>query len=50
VTVVEVDPDVNVPIYESWWDVPIPAVSTSPTVREARAAYEQRQREQRWFG
>ena len=40
VIVTEVDPAIGVPNYEAWWDVPIAEVSTSDTVREARAAYE----------
>jgi 3D-(3,5/4)-trihydroxycyclohexane-1,2-dione acylhydrolase (decyclizing) len=39
VIVVETDPSVAVPGYESWWDVPIAEVSTSETVRDARADY-----------
>lgn len=50
VTVVEVDPNASVPTYDAWWDVPLPEVSTSPTVRQARADYELLAREQRWFG
>lgn len=40
VIVVEVDPAVRVPDYGSWWDVPVAAVSTSESVREARRAYD----------
>jgi len=40
VVVVEVDPDVKVPGYESWWDVPVAEVSASATVRAARDEYE----------
>jgi 3D-(3,5/4)-trihydroxycyclohexane-1,2-dione acylhydrolase (decyclizing) len=39
VVVAEIDPSVQVPGYDSWWDVPIAETSTSETVRAARAAY-----------
>jgi 3D-(3,5/4)-trihydroxycyclohexane-1,2-dione acylhydrolase (decyclizing) len=39
--VVEVDKEMRVPGYESWWDVPIAEVSDSESVRAARAGYEQ---------
>ncbi len=48
VIVVETDPAVSVPGYESWWDVPIAEVSEMETVRTARARYEEaRSRERR---
>jgi 3D-(3,5/4)-trihydroxycyclohexane-1,2-dione acylhydrolase (decyclizing) len=40
VIVAEVDPSVEVPGYESWWDVPVAEVSTSARVRAARRDYE----------
>ncbi|MGH2513728.1 MAG: 3D-(3,5/4)-trihydroxycyclohexane-1,2-dione acylhydrolase (decyclizing) [Candidatus Limnocylindrales bacterium] len=40
VIVVEVDPSVKVPSYDSWWDVPVAAVSSSTSVREARRQYD----------
>jgi len=40
VIVTEVDPSVEVPGYDSWWDVPVAAVSDKPEVRAAHAAYE----------
>ena len=49
VVVVEVDPSVAVPGYDSWWDVPIGEVSDSEPVREARSAYEQRVATERRF-
>ena len=49
VIVVEVDPAVQVPAYESWWDVPVAEVSESPAVREARAAYDVDIRRERRF-
>ena len=39
VIVVEVDPSVAVPGYDSWWDVPVAEVSDSPRVREAYTDY-----------
>ncbi len=51
VVVVEIDEDAVVPSYDAWWDVPIAEVSSSPTVREARAAYEvARARQRHFFG
>ena len=40
VIVVETDPSVGVPGYESWWDVAVAEVSEFESVREARARYE----------
>ena len=40
VVVVEVDKEMRVPGYESWWDVPISEVSEIAGIREARAEYE----------
>lgn len=40
VLVVEVDKDMSVGGYESWWDVPVAEVSQSKGVQKARAAYE----------
>ena len=46
VIVVETDPAVSVPGYESWWDVAVAEVSEMESVRTARAHYiEQRKRE-----
>ena len=44
---VEVDRYAGVPSYESWWDVPVAEVSDVPEVRQARAEYELRRRNQR---
>src|SRR5205085_12320992 len=38
--VIEVDKEMRVPGYESWWDVPISEVSGLESIRAARAAYE----------
>ncbi len=53
--VVEVDKEMRVPGYESWWDVQIAEVSESETVRAARAEYEvavqrERRHEIEWKG
>ena len=40
VIVVPVDPDLRVPGFESWWDVPVAEVSERPGVRDARRRYE----------
>ena len=47
--VVEVDKELRVPGYESWWDVAIAEVSESESVRQARANYEERRKNQRIF-
>lgn len=49
VTVIEVDRNVRVPGYESWWDVPVAEVSEMETVRSARSAYEKGVRRERHF-
>ena len=49
VTVIEVDREVRVPGYESWWDVPIAEVSESDSVRAARTAYEPNVKRERHF-
>jgi 3D-(3,5/4)-trihydroxycyclohexane-1,2-dione acylhydrolase (decyclizing) len=45
--VVEVDKEMRVPGYESWWDVPIAEVSDIESVRAARAGYEQAVKKER---
>lgn len=47
VIVIETDPAVGVPGYESWWDVAVAEVSDLETVREARARYEQARKRER---
>ena len=49
VTVIEVDRNVRVPGYESWWDVPVAEVSEVESVRAARRAYETTVRRERYF-
>ena len=49
VIVVPVDRESRVGGYESWWDVPVAEVSTSPEVRDARAGYEAARRKERDF-
>jgi 3D-(3,5/4)-trihydroxycyclohexane-1,2-dione acylhydrolase (decyclizing) len=44
---VATDRHAGVPGYESWWDVPVAAVSASEAVRRARAEYELRRMRQR---
>ena len=48
VVVVETDPSVDVPSYESWWDVPRAQVSVSATVRDARTRWEADVQIERW--
>lgn len=49
VIVVETDRYAGVPGYESWWDVPIAAVSTMPTVQAARETYEAEREQERYY-
>ena len=50
VTAIEVDGDVRVPGYESWWDVPIAEVSEMDSVRDARRRYDTNiERERNYF-
>jgi 3D-(3,5/4)-trihydroxycyclohexane-1,2-dione acylhydrolase (decyclizing) len=48
VIVVETDPTVGVPGYESWWDVAVAEVSESESVRHARARYEEARKKERY--
>jgi len=47
VVVIEVDKEMRVPGYESWWDVPISEASEIESIREARAQYEQAVKKER---
>jgi 3D-(3,5/4)-trihydroxycyclohexane-1,2-dione acylhydrolase (decyclizing) len=49
VVYVPVDPDVRVPGYGCWWDVPVSEVSEQSSVQKARKEYEKGQKKQRWF-
>ena len=49
VVVVETDYNDRVAGYNSWWDVPVAAVSESQAVREARAAYIEAIKKERYF-
>jgi 3D-(3,5/4)-trihydroxycyclohexane-1,2-dione acylhydrolase (decyclizing) len=49
VIVVEVDKEMRVPGYESWWDVPVAEVSEVETVRSAREQYEKASKKERFF-
>jgi 3D-(3,5/4)-trihydroxycyclohexane-1,2-dione acylhydrolase (decyclizing) len=46
---IETDPLSPVPSSESWWDVPVPEVSTLSSTATARAAYENAKRDQRHY-
>jgi 3D-(3,5/4)-trihydroxycyclohexane-1,2-dione acylhydrolase (decyclizing) len=48
VIVVETDPTVGVPGYESWWDVAVAEVSEMDSVRKARASYEEARKRERY--
>ncbi|MFY9570685.1 MAG: 3D-(3,5/4)-trihydroxycyclohexane-1,2-dione acylhydrolase (decyclizing), partial [Blastocatellia bacterium] len=49
VIVVEVDKEMRVPGYESWWDVPVAEVSEVESVRAAREEYEKGLKKERLF-
>ena len=49
VIAVEVDREVRVPSYESWWDVPVAEVSTVEEVQHARAEFEAMVKQERYF-
>jgi 3D-(3,5/4)-trihydroxycyclohexane-1,2-dione acylhydrolase (decyclizing) len=49
VIVVETDPSIGVPGYESWWDVAVAEVSEKASVRDARAKYEEARKRERHF-
>jgi 3D-(3,5/4)-trihydroxycyclohexane-1,2-dione acylhydrolase (decyclizing) len=49
VIAVEVDKEVLVPGYESWWDVPVAEVSEAASVRAARDRYEKDRKKERFF-
>jgi 3D-(3,5/4)-trihydroxycyclohexane-1,2-dione acylhydrolase (decyclizing) len=49
VVVVECDPLVGVPSYESWWDVPVAEVSEQLPVDQARRTYERERARERPF-
>ncbi len=49
VIVIEVDKEVRVPGYESWWDVPVAEVSEVESVKRAREGYEEAVKRERSF-
>jgi len=49
VIVIEVDKEVRVPGYESWWDVPVAEISEVETVRRAREDYDKAAKQERYF-
>ena len=40
---------VNVPGYESWWDVPVAEVSEMPSVRAAREEWEKKRAQEKFY-
>ena len=49
VVVIEVDPDICVPVYESWWDVQVVEISESKTVQAVRKDYDTAVKRERHF-
>ncbi len=49
VIVVQTEREVRVPGYESWWDVAVAETSTMESVQQARAAYEESLKKERYF-
>ncbi|MDE0637419.1 MAG: 3D-(3,5/4)-trihydroxycyclohexane-1,2-dione acylhydrolase (decyclizing) [Candidatus Poribacteria bacterium] len=46
---IDVDFDVRVPQYESWWDVPVAEVSEVDSAKEAYQAYKEAKQKERYF-
>jgi 3D-(3,5/4)-trihydroxycyclohexane-1,2-dione acylhydrolase (decyclizing) len=49
VIVIEVDKEMRVPGYESWWDVPVAEVSEVDAVKKAREAYDDAVKREKYF-
>lgn len=49
VVTIDVDYDVGVPQYESWWDVPVAEVSDVDSAKEAYEAYKEAKQKERYF-
>ncbi len=49
VIVIEVDKEVRVPGYESWWDVPVAEVSELDSVKRARKSYDEAVKRERYL-
>ena len=49
VVTIDVDYDVGVPQYESWWDVPVAEVSDVDSAKEAYEEYKQAKQKERYF-
>ena len=49
VIVIEVDKEIRVPGYESWWDVPVAEVSEMDAVKRARESYDEAVKRERFF-
>ena len=49
VVTIDVDYDVGVPQYESWWDVPVAEVSDVDSAKEAYEEYKQAKKKERYF-
>ncbi len=49
VVTIDVDYDVGVPQYESWWDVPVAEVSDVDSAKEAYEEYKQTKQKERYF-
>ncbi|MFN2499114.1 MAG: 3D-(3,5/4)-trihydroxycyclohexane-1,2-dione acylhydrolase (decyclizing) [Pyrinomonadaceae bacterium] len=49
VIVIEIDKEVRVPGYESWWDVPVAEVSEMDSVQRAREGYDEARKRERDF-
>jgi len=49
VVLIETDPSIGVPGYESWWDVAVAEVSEVESVRAARTRYEEARKRERHY-
>ena len=46
---IDVDFDIQVPQYESWWDVPVAEVSETDTAKQAYQKYQEAKQKERYF-
>ena len=50
VITIETGRDARVGSFETWWDVPVAETSDQPSVRDARARYDEDRTRERWHG
>ncbi len=50
VITIETDRDARLGSFDTWWNVPVAETSEQPSVRDARARYEEDRTRERWHG